>query len=84
MSLIIQDMLFLSQADRGAQARREPVQSLAEIARPVADLHEAALEDAMHQLIETDLTLRSCSRAPAMALMERMLLRLCMMPRGGR
>lgn len=46
MSLIIQDMLFLSQADRGAQARREPVQSLAEIARPVADLHEAALEDA--------------------------------------
>ncbi|RDW14211.1 DNA polymerase III subunit delta [Paracoccus thiocyanatus] len=43
-----------------------------------------ALEDAIHQLIETDLVLRSSSRAPAMALMERMLLRLCMMPRGGR
>ncbi|KGJ05665.1 DNA polymerase III, delta subunit [Paracoccus halophilus] len=43
-----------------------------------------ALEDAIHQLIETDLTLRSSSRAPAMAVIERMLLRLCMMPRGGR
>lgn len=43
-----------------------------------------ALEDAVHQLIETDLSLRSSSRAPAMAVMERMLLRLCMMPRGGR
>jgi DNA polymerase-3 subunit delta len=43
-----------------------------------------ALEDALHQLIDTDLTLRSASKAPAMAVMERMLLRLCMMPRGGR
>lgn len=43
-----------------------------------------ALEDAIHQLIGTDLTLRSSSKAPAMAVMERMLLRLCMMPRGGR
>lgn len=43
-----------------------------------------ALEDAIHQLIDTDLTLRSSSKAPAMAVMERMLLRLCMMPRGGR
>lgn len=43
-----------------------------------------ALEEAIHQLIQTDLQLRSSSRAPAMAVMERMLLRLCMMPRGGR
>jgi len=43
-----------------------------------------ALEAAVHQLIDTDLQLRSASRAPAMAVMERMLLRLTMMPRGGR
>lgn len=43
-----------------------------------------ALEDAIHQIIDTDLTLRSASRAPAMALMERMLLRLTMMRRGNR
>ena len=43
-----------------------------------------ALEDAVHQLILTDLSLRSSSRAPAMAVMERALLRLTMMPRGGR
>jgi DNA polymerase-3 subunit delta len=52
--------------------------------RQAQDWGMRALEDAMHQLIETDLSLRSSSRAPAMALMERMLLRLCMMPRGGR
>ena len=46
MSLIIQDMLFLSQVDRGAQARRQQVGSLAEVAGSVADLHEAALEEA--------------------------------------
>lgn len=42
------------------------------------------LEDALHQLIETDLSLRSSSRAPSMAVMERALLRLTMMPRGAR
>ncbi|WP_323716347.1 DNA polymerase III subunit delta [Paracoccus aminovorans] len=52
--------------------------------RQAQDWGMRALEDAIHQLIETDLTLRSSSRAPAMAVMERMLLRLCMMPRGGR
>ena len=39
------------------------------------------LEDALRQLIETDLTLRSASRAPQMALMERTLMRLAMMAR---
>ena len=43
-----------------------------------------ALEDAMHELVGTDLTLRSSSRAPAMAVMERALIRLAMMPRGTR
>ncbi|MGV8951630.1 MAG: DNA polymerase III subunit delta, partial [Cypionkella sp.] len=39
------------------------------------------LETALALLIETDLTLRSTSRAPAMAVMERALLRLAMMKR---
>ena len=46
MSLIVQDMLFLSQADRGATARRETVQSLADVAGAVAELHEAHMEEA--------------------------------------
>ena len=40
-----------------------------------------ALERAISNLVETDLTLRSTSRAPTMALMERTLIRLAMMPR---
>ncbi len=39
------------------------------------------LEDALALLVETDLTLRSTSRAPAMAVMERALIRLAMMKR---
>ena len=39
------------------------------------------LEDALALLLETDLTLRSASRAPAMAVMERALIRLAMMKR---
>ena len=39
------------------------------------------LEDALGLLVETDLTLRSSSRAPAMAVMERALIRLAMMRR---
>jgi two-component system heavy metal sensor histidine kinase CusS len=50
MSMIVQDMLFLSQADRGAEARRENIDSLAGIASAVADLHEAAIEEAGLQL----------------------------------
>ncbi len=44
-------MLFLSQADRGAEARREAIDSLADVARAVADLHEAAIEEAGLQLL---------------------------------
>lgn len=43
---IVQDMLFLSQADRGAKARRTPVASLAALAAHVASYHEAALDEA--------------------------------------
>lgn len=43
-----------------------------------------ALEEALHLLVDTDLTLRSSSRAPAMAVMERALIRLSMLPRGRR
>ena len=39
------------------------------------------IEDALGMLIETDLTLRSSSRAPAMAVMERTLIRLAMLAR---
>ena len=50
MSMIVQDMLFLSQADRGATARREYIASLADVATAVADLHEATIEEAGLQL----------------------------------
>ncbi len=40
------------------------------------------LEQALGLLIDTDLTLRSASRAPAMAVMERTLIRLSMLGRG--
>jgi two-component system heavy metal sensor histidine kinase CusS len=43
---IVHDMLFLSQADRGASARRVPTPSLAALARQVCNYHEAALVDA--------------------------------------
>lgn len=39
------------------------------------------LEEALKLLVETDLTLRSASRAPQMALLERALMRLAMMAR---
>ncbi|MFC0200851.1 DNA polymerase III subunit delta [Paracoccus rhizosphaerae] len=42
------------------------------------------LEEAVSQLLETDMTLRSTSRAPQMPLVERTLLRLAMKPRGRR
>ena len=42
------------------------------------------LETALHLLVDTDLALRSSSRAPAMAVMERALIRLAMMARGRR
>lgn len=54
------------------------------MARQAQDWGMRALEDAVHLLIETDLTLRSSTRAPAMAVIERALIRLAMMSRAGR
>ena len=46
LSALVNDMLFLSQADRGASARRGAPVSLAELAQQVSEFHEATLEDA--------------------------------------
>lgn len=43
---LINDMLFLSKADRGERARRSPVDSLAGLAAEVVEFHEAALQEA--------------------------------------
>lgn len=46
LSALVNDMLFLSQADRGAQARRGAPTSLAGVAAQVVEFHEATLEEA--------------------------------------
>ena len=46
LSAMVNDMLFLSHADRGAVARRGAPVSLAALAHQVVDFHEATLEDA--------------------------------------
>lgn len=46
LSAIVNDMLFLSQADRGAVARRSAPVSLAELAHQVAEFHEGVLDEA--------------------------------------
>lgn len=43
---LINDMLFLSKADRGERARQRPVDSLAGLAAEVVEFHEAALQEA--------------------------------------
>jgi two-component system heavy metal sensor histidine kinase CusS len=40
---MVNDMLFLPKADRGAQARRINVPSIASVAGEVVEFHEAAL-----------------------------------------
>jgi len=58
LSAIVSDMLFLSRADRGAQARRGAPESLAAAVRQVADYHDAMLEDGGFALrIDGDATL---------------------------
>lgn len=47
---IVQDMLFLSQADRGSSARRVATASLAGLVRQVVEYHDAALEEANLQV----------------------------------
>lgn len=46
LSAMVNDMLFLASADRGAAARRRAPVSLAALTRQVIEFHEAALEDA--------------------------------------
>jgi two-component system heavy metal sensor histidine kinase CusS len=46
LSALVNDMLFLSQADRGAVARRGSPVSLAALAQQVVEFHEAAIEHA--------------------------------------
>lgn len=46
LSALVNDMLFLSQADRGAEARRGAPVSLAALAQQVLEFHEASFEDA--------------------------------------
>ncbi len=46
LSALVNDMLFLSQADRGVTARRGAPVSLAGLAAQVSEFHEATLEDA--------------------------------------
>jgi two-component system, OmpR family, heavy metal sensor histidine kinase CusS len=55
LSALVNDMLFLSHADRGAMARRgEPV-SLAALTHQVAEFHEATLEEAgLHLQVQGD------------------------------
>jgi two-component system heavy metal sensor histidine kinase CusS len=58
LSALVNDMLFLSQADRGAVARRGAPVSLAALAQQVMEFHEAAFEDAGLALrIEGDATI---------------------------
>lgn len=45
LAIIVNDMLFLSQADRGAAARRSQVDSLAAVLSEIIDYHDAALQD---------------------------------------
>jgi two-component system, OmpR family, heavy metal sensor histidine kinase CusS len=54
---LVNDMLFLAQADRGATARRGQPVSLARLASQVVEFHEGALEDgALRVHIEGDAT----------------------------
>ncbi len=46
LAALVNDMLFLSQADRGASARRGRTASLASLAAQVVEFHEALLEEA--------------------------------------
>jgi two-component system, OmpR family, heavy metal sensor histidine kinase CusS len=58
LSAMVNDMLFLAQAERGAVARRGEARSLSELARQVVEFHEATLEDAgLLWRIEGDVTL---------------------------
>lgn len=55
LAIIVNDMLFLSKADRGAAARRCDVPSLATALAEIVDFHEAAMQECkLTALIEGD------------------------------
>lgn len=54
------------------------------MARQAQTWGTGALEEAVHALLDTDLALRSSTRAPQMAMLERVLIRLAMTARGRR
>ncbi len=62
-----------------AKARGVPFKAREAMQRQASNWGTRKLEDAITLLVETDLTLRSASRAPTMAVMERALIRLAMM-----
>ena len=64
-----------------AKARGVPFKAREAMGRQAAAWGLHRLEEAIALLVETDLTLRSASRAPTMAVMERALIRLAMMRR---
>lgn len=70
----------------GLQAMRPPVfgPRRDRMIRQASHWGRAPLETALSMLVETDLTLRSASTAPQMAVMERTLIRLAMLPGRGR
>lgn len=47
---IVKDMLFVSQAERGANARRAKVDSLAVLVEAVIEFYDAAIEERHHQI----------------------------------
>lgn len=68
---------------RGIARARPPVHFKARdrMIRQAKGWGAAKLEDALHLIVETDLTLRSASKAPQMALMERALIKLAYLSR---
>ncbi|MFW5641641.1 MAG: DNA polymerase III subunit delta [Roseicyclus sp.] len=74
-------------ADAGLSAQRPPVfgPRRDRLRRQLSRWRRPELETAISMLLETDLALRSGARTPQMAMMERTLIRLAMLPgRGGR
>jgi DNA polymerase-3 subunit delta len=74
-------------AEAGLSAQRPPVfgPRRERLKRQVSRWGRPQLETAISMLVETDMALRSSSSAPQMAMMERTLIRLAMLPnRGGR
>jgi DNA polymerase-3 subunit delta len=73
-------------AEAGLSAQRPPVfgPRRDRLKRQLSRWRRPQLESAISMLLETDLALRSSTEAPQMAMMERTLIRLAMLPARGR